>query len=173
MESTPSNKAFGQMIEKVLDPVISNTSLNMDVIGFVDNTLMEKLESCAGRIRIICHDQKKNPREVQSAISRLLNVGAEIRSYREMHARLVLTNTQAVIGSGDLQADSLGANRTDACIWSNHPEILYDAKQFFEKIWAESSPVGDTLLYKSDFSKHQEGAMLHDPWRVNRGLGSI
>ena len=99
LESTPSNKAFGQMIEKVLDPVTSNTSLNMDVIGFVDNTLMEKLESCAGRIRIICHDQKKNPREVQSAISRLLNVGAEIRSYREMHARLVLTNTQAVIGS--------------------------------------------------------------------------
>ncbi|MCW4049375.1 MAG: hypothetical protein NWE89_06510 [Candidatus Bathyarchaeota archaeon] len=173
LESTPSNKIFRKKVIEVLSPLDTNISLKLDVIGFVDNTLLDKLETCAKRVRIVCHDQKKHPKEVESAIKRLLEAGAEIRSHREMHARMIRTNNHIIIGSGDLQADSLDANRTDACIWSNHPEILTDTKIFFEKIWNESTPVGDTLLLRSDFSKYREGSSPYDPWRVNQQLGTI
>ena len=173
IESTPTNQMFGQYVNDILDPVVTNTSRSLDVIGFVDNTLMEKLEKCADRVRIICHDEKKNPKEVDAALKRLMLAGAEVRAHPEMHARMILSYNQVLIGSGDLQADSISANRTDACVWSNHPEVIYDTKQFFDKLWNESTPVGNTLLYKSDFSIYNVGAFPPDPWRVNRGNGQI
>lgn len=39
------------------------------------------------------------------------------------------------MGSGDIKSDCLGGRRFDAGIWSNHPDIIQSAVNFFKRVW--------------------------------------
>jgi len=173
LESTSSNRAYKNKVDEILDLVISDQSTELCIIGFVDNSLMPKLEQCANRTKIICKEEKKLPRAVQEAQKRLLDFGAEIRELTDFHARLILFNNQIIIGSGDLQALSLNGNRADASIWTDNDSVVEDAKTFFNQHWLKSTPVGETKLLFTDFSEYDIGPFKDEAWNTHLESGTL
>ena len=81
----------------------------------------------------------------KDALERLSKGGAEVRLHPMLHARMfcVPKRNFIIIGSGDLQTDCFGGNRFDAGIWSNYPDLIKNAMDFFNRVWDEAKPLSD------------------------------
>ena len=60
-----------------------------------------------------------------------------------LHARIFCVPGRQflIVGSGDLQTDCVGGTRYDAGIWSNYPDLIKSAIDFFKRVWDESDPL--------------------------------
>lgn len=63
-----------------------------------------------------------------------------------LHARIFCVPDKRIliVGSGDFQTDCFGGSRFDAGIWSNYPELIKSAIDFFNRVWEESNPLPET-----------------------------
>jgi len=176
LENTAENKKFIEKVNEMIDSMTHNTSRNLKIMGYFDNTFIDKLLPCAERVKIIGNDKVKKTKTLKSGLKRLYDLGAEVRTNDELHARMVLTHIGALVGSGDLEADCVGGNRIDACIFSDHPEIKRSSNDFFEKIWNNSEDMFvetvESLFYE-DYSKYAIGDPLAGPWNVRLHDGSV
>lgn len=173
LESSATRRTFGKEVDEIIQGVQNNTSRTLDIMGYFDNNFVSKLEPCAERIRIIGSDRATKTKSVRTALERLLKARAEIRYNEELHARIILSNDAVIIGSGDLQASCLAGNRIDACIWSNHPDILKSSREFFSRIWNESKPSGDTTILYNDFESYTIGSSPYEPFKIYKSAGEI
>lgn len=141
LESSFSEKTFGDKIDKLIDRIGKNDLLYLKIMGYFDNHYIRKLKNCADRVNIISHKNVKDNSENSTllrALNRMNEYGAKVGFHPELHARMILTNDEVIIGSGDLQARCLSGNRAEACIWTNNPTILKESLSFFDRIWEDS-----------------------------------
>ncbi len=58
-----------------------------------------------------------------------------------MHARIILSTNEIIVGSADVKSDCLGGRRYDSAIWTNNPILVRSGKTFIDKVWNESKPL--------------------------------
>jgi len=176
LESSPLNKSFGERVDDMIKQVIQNKSLSINIMGYFDHNHVNKLQPCAERVRIISRDRDvKKDITLLNALNMMLGAGSEVRTNDQLHARLIQTEKSVIVGSADLEADCISGNRIDACIWSNHPEIVESTKIFFQRIWDKSESLGETIILFDDFEgeEHKINSEPKRNWEVYKGSGNI
>ena len=113
--------------------------------GYFDQYLLKDFQAMSPKpeIKFISPELKKTTQDKINldALERLSKMGAEVRFHPMLHARMVLSPTEIIVGSADVKSDCLGGRRYDAGIWSNNPILVRSGKVFFDKVWSESKPL--------------------------------
>lgn len=117
------------------------------------------------RVRIVCNLRSggTNP----DAIRRLVAAGASVKHSDELHAKLYLFDTQAVIGSSNVSANGLSYQGHEATGWTE-ANVLFDrasgpytdAERQFDAIWRTARLV-----------KHTDLDSAQEAWSRRRRLG--
>lgn len=134
-----------------LEPAVRGLMSKMEVgelafTGYFDQHLLKDFKAMnlkKVRVRSISPEltSSKQDKINLDALQRLAKMGAYIRFHPMLHARMVVSPTEVIVGSGDIKSDCLGGRRYDAGIWSNNPVLVQSSKAFLEKIWDESKPL--------------------------------
>jgi hypothetical protein len=117
--------------------------------------------------RIICNLESGacHPEEIKE-IRKYANV--EIRTHRELHAKVYCADRGAIVGSSNASANGLAIPASDAPGWreanvfTDDPELLLDIRQWFERMWEEAKTITDRDI--------KQAAEL---WRKRRSLAPI
>lgn len=145
VESSPKARTYGQMIENFVCPrrgYLPRFQGNdfIYIMGYFDQEMLDKLTPIATQVKILSPIKTPLSARNKDALTRMKEAGAEVKVHPMLHARIfcVPTRNFLIIGSGDIQTDCFGGTRFDAGIWSNYPDLIKDAMNFFNKVWAES-----------------------------------
>ena len=113
------------------------------IMGYFDQIMLDKLLPMARYVRIISPAGALKTKKNKDALRRINKAGAKVRTHPMLHARIFCVPDRRIliIGSGDLQTDCLGGSRFDAGVWSNYPELIKSAIDFFNRVWEESEPL--------------------------------
>jgi len=139
VESSPTERS----LEPILRGLLTNAgSAELMFAGYFDQYLLKDFQSLSSKpqIKFISPELtgSKQDQTNLDALKRLSAMGAEIRFHPMLHARMVLSPTEIIVGSADIKSDCLGGRRYDAGIWTNNPMLIRSGKTFFDKVWAES-----------------------------------
>jgi len=147
VESSPGNRTFGKEIEGVLSNILHGDTKDVEIfiMGYFDHDSLDKLKevlAAKGKVRII-HPELTGSKQDQGnldALRRVEKSGAEVRVHPMLHARIFYLSRDGqpwgvIVGSGDIKSDCLGGRRFDAGIWSNHPDVIQSAVNFFKRVW--------------------------------------
>lgn len=107
-----------------------------------------------GPLRIICNLSQggTNPAAI-TAVQSL--PGAQVRQLSDLHAKLVLTDHQLVIGSANVSTNGLGLERNEVAGWreigilSEDPLHLQSAADWFRSQWDAAQPITQQDLDKA------------------------
>jgi len=145
VESSPQIRTYGGMIDNLLKHG-GGFEQNIYVMGYFDQMILDKLLRVARYIRIVSPAGALKTKKNKDALRRISKAGAKVRTHPMLHARIFCVPDKRVliVGSGDLQTDCFGGSRFDAGIWSNYPELIKSAIDFFNRVWEESTPLPET-----------------------------
>lgn len=99
-----------------------------------------------GALRIICNLAMggTNP----TVIEKLQKVrGAEVKQLSTLHAKVLLTDLQLVMGSANMSANGLGFEDNESAAWqeagiqSSDPALIQQSSQWFEAQWQTASAI--------------------------------
>lgn len=153
IESSFEVKDFEKRIKEILEVLKgtspSETPTEVLIMGYFDQVvlrdLMELVKTKRRRVKLISPELtgSRHDEVNREALLKLQEAGGEVRTNKMLHARIFLVERmpQVIIGSCDLKSDCLGGRRYDAAVWSDHPELVKSAKQFFHRIWNRSNPL--------------------------------
>ncbi len=157
VESSPNIRTYGGMIEDLINsqqgisPIVSGEIFY--IMGYFDHVLLDKLARIANVTKIISPSREmqnqKPTRKMEKnedALERIAKMGADVRLHPMLHARMfcVPQRNFLIIGSGDIQTYCFGGTRFDAGIYSNNPELIKQAMNFYNRVWAESETLSPT-----------------------------
>jgi len=144
VESSPSIRTYGERIKGIIEyRFITEIEQDIYIMGYFDQIMLDKLLRIAGHVRIISPRRALDNRRNLDALRRISEAGAQVRTHPMLHSRIVCIPDHRflIVGSGDLQTDCLGGTRFDAGIYSNYPELIQSAIDFFNRVWEESDPI--------------------------------
>ena len=146
VESSPQIRTYGGLIDNQIHPRHGPLERDLYIMGYFDQTMLDKLLPIARNVRIISPDKALKSRRNKDALTRMSKAGAKVRTHPMLHARIFCIPDRKflIVGSGDLQSDCIGGTRFDAGIWSNYPELVKFAIDFFNRVWEESDPLPET-----------------------------
>lgn len=143
IESSPEKRD----LEGTINAMIQKLSEKDEICftGYFDQQLLsllfEAMKKKSIKVKIICPSIEGRGRENKSnkyALEKIMGKGGLVRINDLMHARIVLTNNEILVGSADMKANSFGGKHYEASLWSNNPVIIQKVKNFLKKIWEES-----------------------------------
>jgi hypothetical protein len=117
------------------------------VAGWVDSFGMRLLNSLTDRnikFRLVTHrpssaERGKSPSDTYEVFGRLAKEHAEsVRISTRLHARLLISDKEALVSTADLTKDSLEA-KFEAGITTTDGLTIMKLKEFFEKLWDAST----------------------------------
>jgi hypothetical protein len=135
------------MIDGLFDPRMGRGGMygneTFYVMGYFDQMLLNKLTPIAKQFKIISPATAIQTKKNKDALKRIQKVGADVRLHPMLHARIFCVPTRQflIIGSGDVQTECFGGERFDAGIFSNNPDVIRQAMDFFNRVWEESEPL--------------------------------
>ena len=142
VESSPTERSLEPTLRGLLNRADSGELM---LTGYFDQYLLKDFQAMSPTpsIKFISPELKntKQDRTNLDALKRLQKMGAEIRFHPMLHARMILSPSEIIVGSADVKSDCLGGRRYDAGIWSNNPVLVQPGKVFVEKVWSESKPL--------------------------------
>jgi len=140
VECSPEIRTYRGRIEGLFKTPLSR---DVYIMGYFDQIILDKLLPNARYIRIISPTDALKTKRNKDALRRISKAGAKVRLHPMLHARIFCVPDRRVliIGSGDLQTNCFGGSRFDAGIWSNYPELIKSAIDFFNRVWEESDPL--------------------------------
>jgi len=143
VESSPQIRTYGGRIDGVLR---NGVGKNIYIMGYFDQARLDKLTPIARNLKIISPTGALKTKKNKDALKRISKAGAEVKTHPMLHARIFCDPDKRVliVGSGDLQTDCFGGSRFDAGVWSNHPDLIKSAIDFFNRVWQESDPLQET-----------------------------
>ena len=142
VESSPTVRS----LEPTLRGLLNRTNSGELVLtGYFDQYLLKDFQAMSPKpsIKFISPEltSSKQDKINLDALQRLSEMGAEVRLHPMLHARMVLSPIEIIVGSADIKSDCLGGRRYDAAIWSNNPILVKLGKVFVDKVWNESKPL--------------------------------
>ncbi len=81
--------------------------------------------------------------------------GVEVRQLDNLHAKLVLTEREMVVGSANMSSNGLGLEASEIGgfkelgLRTATPELLAQGLAWFEQIWASAKPIGESDLRRA------------------------
>lgn len=84
------------------------------------------------------------------------NPGVQLRSMETLHAKLLLGEASAIIGSANFSANGLGLERSECATWVEAGYLVEDIQQigsmqaWFDRIWEKSNHINEALLKKAE-----------------------
>lgn len=111
----------------------------------------DELVSPEKRYQIICNllQGGTNPATIRF-LRAMPNV--EVRHHAELHAKVVLANGRAIVGSANFSADGLGIGGPSRPGWIEAAAVLdgTEVEQWFETHWQASKAVSDEALAQAE-----------------------
>lgn len=142
VESSPTERSLEPRLRGLLN---SANSGELVLTGYFDQYLLKtfKVMSPKPPIKFISPEltNSKQDKINLDALERLSKMGAKVRFHPMLHARLVLSPTEIIVGSADIKSDCLGGRRYDVAVWANNPVLVESGKVFIDKVWNESKPL--------------------------------
>lgn len=139
VESSPTVRSFESKLRGLINKA---TSGELILTGYLDHILLTDFKRLSPKpiIKIISPELKKTKQDKTNldALKRLKTMGAEVRFHPMIHSRIALSQSELIVGSGDIKSDCLGGRRYDAGIWSNNPILIESCKSFTNKMWDEA-----------------------------------
>ena len=120
--------------------------------GAVEQTGIARREN--GRTRILCDlfSGACNPDEIAA----LLELGAEVRTQRGMHAKVWTSGSHVIVGSANasmnglgLEADFSSVPNVEAAVQLRDSTIAGEVRDWFDRIWDQALPVNAEVLAES------------------------
>jgi len=148
VESSPQIRTYSDMIDSIISPRHGPLEHNLYMMGYFDQITLDKLLPIARYVRIISPSKALENRINRDALNRMSRAGAQVRTHPMLHARIFCVPDRQVliVGSGDLQTDCFGGRRFDAGVWSNYPELIKSAVDFFNRVWEESEHIPEASV---------------------------
>ena len=142
VESSPTERS----LEPTLRGLLNRTNSGELVLtGYFDQYLLKDFKAMSPKpsVKFISPELTKSKQDQINldALRRLSKMGAKVRFHPMIHARMVLSPTEIIVGSADIKSDCLGGRRYDAGIWSNNPALVRSGEVFVDKVWSESKPL--------------------------------
>lgn len=144
VESSPQIRTYGGMIDRLFER--HGPEEEVYIMGYFDQIMLNKLINIARYLKIISPAGALKTKKNKDALKRISKAGAQVRTHPMLHSRIFCVPHRRflIIGSGDLQTDCFGGSRFDAGIWSNYPDLIKSAIDFFNRVWEESDPLHET-----------------------------
>jgi len=155
IESSPEMRNFEDKIKTILAEAPKSEWAKIEgqgitdifITGYFDQDLMPQLidlmKTKGTNIKILSPELKgtHQDRINRKALEELQKAGGQIKTHSMLHARMFVTNTDAIVGSMDVKSDCLGGRRFDVGIWTKNPVVVKSSIEFFEKIWEDAEPL--------------------------------
>jgi len=103
------------------------------------------------KIRIICNLESGacNPQVIKELKK---NSIVELRTNNHLHAKVLLQNSQVIMGSANISANGLSFEGSEQSGWietgvlSQHKELIKNTQEWFDKTWKNSSEITSELM---------------------------
>ena len=138
-----------------MDKVILDDTENRDNIGNQIKFSFEKEPNCnivsayvsdsvifndvnnIKSLKLICNARSPstNPRVLRNL---LINTGIDIRSRRDIHAKVYLFKDKAIIGSANATRNGLGVGTIEAASLTESKDIIQELSNWFNTLWENS-----------------------------------
>lgn len=148
VESSAYRKTYLETISSFLRERFSRMTKHPEdeilIMGYFDQTMVDQLLPCAEYVRIVHPRTHGKLNKVNRDALRIIDkAGAQVRTHDELHARIFCVPTRdfLIVGSGDCDAFGMRGRHYDAGVWSNYPELVESALDFFNRVWKESDPL--------------------------------
>jgi len=141
VESSPTERSLEPVLRGLLNRIISG---ELVITGYFDQYLLKDLNFGSNvSVKYISPEltNSKQDKINLDALNRLRKRGTQVRFHPMLHARMVLSPNEIMVGSADIKSDCLGGRRYDSAIWTNNPVLINSGKIFIDKIWNESKPL--------------------------------
>jgi len=106
------------------------------------------LDELNAKARLICNLLSGGTNPAPIAILRGRN-NIEVRHFAELHAKVLLTNSVAIVGSANFSTNGLHYEADEIRGWreagllSQDSSVLHSAQQWFDQLWSESRAITD------------------------------
>jgi hypothetical protein len=144
LECSPQIRTYSGMIAGLFEERHGGIGeADIYILGYFDQLMLDKLLPRARFVNIVSPKNALEQRRNRDALTRISKAGAKVRTHPMLHARVFCIPERRflIIGSGDLQTDWYGGTRFDAGIYSNYPDLMKSAIDFFKRVWEESDPL--------------------------------
>ncbi len=154
VRNTMDEMALSEKIKGIIDNTEDGEVL---VAGWVDSVGMRLLNSLMKRgikFRIVTHrpsssESGKAPSDAYEVFSKIAEEHTQnVRILTKLHARLLITDKEALVSTADLTKDSLEA-KYEAGISTTDGFAIMKTKEFFEKLWVEGTKLKPTKIDKN------------------------
>jgi len=145
--------SFIKYIERL--NVLSSTFQKIMLMGHFDNAFTEivgecyPLHSSICEVRVLSHRFNKGAKDDPNrrALEALADMGVIVKVNVDAHARMFIGFherpyvSELLLGSFDFNRDGLSRHKVNAGIITKNPDLVREAVDFFEKIWARKGSV--------------------------------
>jgi hypothetical protein len=122
-------------------------------VAFWGIDIAEEIIKSKQEIKIVCNlgSGACNP----SAIEKLIEHGAQIKTNDVLHAKVYISDELAIVGSANASSNGLGyedselAGWIEASIITSDKEIIGKASSWFAGLWDSSNPIDNDMLEKA------------------------
>ncbi len=139
-----NNSSIRQITEKIQE-MIENATSEILILGWVGTYVINKLEEVKKKgvnIRAITHKPKElKDRTVLNEISKgykeiIRIAGLDCVSIRpDLHGRALIVDSKAIIGSMDLNSQSLSGSHIEFGIYTEDPELIRQLRKYFNHLF--------------------------------------
>lgn len=111
------------------------------------------------RLRLLCNlgSGGTNPKVIRNLLAfSHENPDLQLRTMETLHAKLVIGEASAIIGSANFSANGLGLERSECATWVEAGYLVEDIQQigsmqaWFDGVWGKSEHITEALLKKAE-----------------------
>jgi len=137
---------------------VSNLSLAVAFWGEGVQSLIKSAYQ-GQKLRLLCNlgSGGTNPKVIRDLLAfSHENPDIKLRTMDTLHAKLVIGEASAIVGSANLSANGLGLERSECATWEEAGYLVRDAQQiasmqaWFERVWGQSEHITEALLKKAE-----------------------
>jgi phosphatidylserine/phosphatidylglycerophosphate/cardiolipin synthase-like enzyme len=152
--SSQNRVLHGSKLKSSISEMLRDTDKELSIAGVVvDTTMVDEISDVQRRganVRLILAPieklsgpRKRERRTITGAVDQLLKSGVQIKQHSDAHARFVVSDDSAIVGSTDL--DNYGLNvYQNVSLLTKNPVVVEGLTVFFEELWSQSSDVSLT-----------------------------
>lgn len=166
-----SGKQYRQRVEEII-AAADTVDLAVAFLGKGASDLIGPSK----RVRVICNLESgaTNPHVVRDLIDKEI----QVRSLATLHAKVMIADHSALVGSANLSANGLGLEGTETARWEEagmlvrDSKVLANARAWFSGLWEQAAKIGPEQLKKAElaWSRRRAGRPPNSAFSQKKGL---
>lgn len=135
-------------------------------------------------LRLLCNlgSGGTNPKVIRDLLAfSLENPDIKLRTMGTLHAKLVIGETSAIVGSANLSANGLGLEHSECATWEEAGYLVRDVQQiapmqaWFERVWGQSEHITEALLKKAEaqWAKNRASRPRPSTWFIEASAAEL